>query len=143
MPTYAPNLKLVQSQNGLGVTFNVVNATVFGRHRRAQPFFGGIGGAFSGDIVLPDGYIGHEYEVRESGIEPVVVTIDSGSLPPGLSLIQVSPSDWMIQGTPTTVGTYNYVIKGVSVASGVEGVVNEHITINEDPDEGVGAVGGG
>jgi len=144
MPTYAPNLKTVPCRTGTGAAVDVVDAALWGRHRVPQPLnVSGVGGSFSGDVIFPDSFIGHYYRVDESGIAPTMISISAGALPPGLDLVQVSPSEWAIQGTPTTAGTYDWTLKGVNVASGIEGFVTEHMVIREDPDEGVGAVGGG
>ena len=60
---------------------------------------------------LPDGQIGVPYSQTlqaTGGVTPYTWSIDSGALPPGLSL---SPSTGVISGTPTTAGLSNFTVK--------------------------------
>lgn len=58
--------------------------------------------------TLLDGTVGSSYsDTVETNRENVTTTLDSGTLPPGLSLA----ADGAITGTPTTAGTYNFTIE--------------------------------
>ncbi len=87
---------------------------------------------------LPLGYINHVYAVTWvlTFIGNPVITLQSGTLPPGISLVNN-----VLSGTPTTLGTYIFVLR--LTVGGSTGDATYSITINDDPDEGVGAVGGG
>jgi len=59
---------------------------------------------------LPNGTVGVAYSQQiaaTGGWQPYTWTLDSGSLPPGLSL----SSGGLISGTPTTQGNYNFTVK--------------------------------
>jgi hypothetical protein len=58
---------------------------------------------------LPNGAVGVPYTATlavAGGFPPYVWSVQSGSLPPGLSM----DADGNITGTPTTGGTFNFVI---------------------------------
>ncbi len=95
----------------------------------------------NGNFVLPIGYIGYNYTYTWQFAVPADFTIHSGSLPPGLALIAVSSNIASISGTPTTIGTYTFVVRATIGTSVGDAAFT--ITINNDPDEGVGVVGGG
>src|SRR5208283_3930826 len=60
--------------------------------------------------TLPVGAIGDVYKeglLATGGQQPFTWTIDSGALPPGLSLT----TDGVISGTPTTVGNYGFTLR--------------------------------
>jgi hypothetical protein len=63
-------------------------------------------------VISPTGLIGQLYGpsviVTQGGRPPYTFSILSGSLPPGLS---ISTTSGTITGTPTTVGTYTFVIR--------------------------------
>jgi hypothetical protein len=92
---------------------------------------------------LPDGFINHAYAwTGDSGVgNDFVASIQSGSLPTGLSLSQPTTHSWQIVGTPTTVGGFSFVFRIRRGSS--YGDANCSITIQNDPDSGIGVVGGG
>jgi hypothetical protein len=141
MPTYAPNYKVVPCLSGTLATVNIINAAVWGKRRVPQPFSTFLDAITVTDIVLPVGYIGQAYEYDEGFGTATTMTVSVGSLPPGLALVQITSTSWKISGTPTTLGTYNFTLhstRGAAVSD-----VTTHITILANPDEGIGAVGGG
>lgn len=92
-------------------------------------------------IILPDGFKNHVYEIKESFADlALVISIPSGALPTGLALSNPSPGVWLITGTPTVLGVFNYVIR--LTIGAVHGDTSEQITIYDDPDEGSGGMGG-
>lgn len=94
-----------------------------------------------GDFVLAEAYIGHSYDVSWGFTAPTTLSLLSGSLPPGLFLIQTGPATAGITGVPTTLGVYNFTLRATTgVAFGDS---TFHITVLSDPDEGVGGAGGG
>src|SRR5271165_59719 len=80
---------------------------------------------------LPVGAIGDTYReglAATGGQQPYTWTIDSGALPPGLSLT----ADGVISGTPTTVGNYSFTLRVTDSQSPVKAyqVASTSITIN-------------
>src|SRR5271166_5642958 len=80
---------------------------------------------------LPVGAIGDTYReglAATGGQQPYTWTIDSGALPPGLSLTP----DGVISGTPTTVGNYSFTLRVTDSQSPVKAyqVASTSITIN-------------
>ncbi len=62
---------------------------------------------------LPSGTLNYQYSVSlgaSGGVPPYTWSTTVGSLPPGLNLVSVPP-DWVISGTPTTVGTYPFTLQ--------------------------------
>lgn len=81
--------------------------------------------------TLASAMVGASYHGTVSasgGIGPYTYTLDSGSLPPGLSL-NVDTGD--ISGTPTAGGTYNFQLKATDSASGgpYDGIQSYTITV--------------
>lgn len=74
----------------------------------------------SGDLVLspstlPDGMLSTAYNqsiTASGGVGPYTYAVTSGSLPPGLSL-----SSGVLSGTPTSVGTYAFIISATDTGS--------------------------
>ena len=94
-----------------------------------------------GDFILPTGYVTHAYLYEWAFSANTSFTLQSGSLPPGLTLATISTTTAEIVGTPTAVGTYNFVLRATVGTS--TGDATFHITINADPDEGIGGLLGG
>ena len=66
---------------------------------------------------LQQGQIGTSYNDTvqlECGAEPIIWTLVSGSLPPGLKMVPFPGQDSQlnVQGSPTQSGTYNFVVQG-------------------------------
>ncbi len=100
-----------------------------------------IGQWAGGDLTMPAAYLGHTYNVTWIFATAVTLAVQSGSLPPGLVFNEVDDFTKTITGTPTTLGTYTFVLR--ASRGGGFGDATFHITVNADPDEGVGGVGGG
>ena len=84
------------------------------------------------NTTLPKGTAGKSYSLAlgKGGTAPITWSLESGSLPNGLSLT----STGVITGTPTTDGTFNFTIKAANVmASNIESL---SITIKEDCESG-------
>lgn len=65
---------------------------------------------------LPAGAIGSAYSFSWLyPVSTVTLSIESGSLPPGLSLENVSGATYRIHGTPTTAGTYTFTMRATLV----------------------------
>jgi hypothetical protein len=94
-----------------------------------------------GVFTCPSGFVQHAYLLKQSFLIPLTFTLQSGALPPGLSLSQPDNLSFLISGTPTAVGTYDFVIRGTQGSS--SGDAAQEITISADPDEGIGALLGG
>ncbi len=95
-----------------------------------------------GDFILPAGYVSHAYpQYQWAFTVNTSFSLLSGSLPTGLALIAVSSTTASIAGTPTVVGTYDFVLRATIGTS--TGDATFHITVLADPDEGAGGVGGG
>jgi hypothetical protein len=62
--------------------------------------------------ALPSATLNHAYSAAlgaAGGVAPYTWSVTSGNLPPGLNLVSVPPN-WVISGTPTTVGTYPFTL---------------------------------
>ena len=91
-----------------------------------------LGLPFIGEILLPNGVVGEPYDVEEEcdppgATTPITFSISSGSLPPGLSLTYAGNA-WEISGTPTTAGTYGFVLE----ASNATGNTTRSLSITVD-----------
>src|SRR5208283_5939551 len=83
-------------------------------------------------LTLPVGAIGDVYReglVATGGQQPYTWTIDSGTLPPGLSLT----TDGVISGTPTTVGNYGFTLRVTDSQSPVKAYQVGSTSININP----------
>src|ERR1035437_3204714 len=82
----------------------------------------------SSAATLPDGMIGNAYSqtlTETGGTAPFGWTVQSGTLPPGLSLSSVG----VISGVPTAQGTFPFL---VVVTDSLASTANKIITINID-----------
>ena len=71
-------------------------------------YFASIGTLKIMNPALPSATLSHNYSAAlgaAGGVAPYTWSVTSGNLPPGLNLVSVPPN-WVISGTPTTVGTY-------------------------------------
>ena len=78
---------------------------------------------------LPDGEIGFAYSrslAATGGTSPYSWSLSSGALPNGLSLVSFSG---VISGTPTGIGTWNFMVKVTDSAGGIA-MKNLSITIS-------------
>jgi hypothetical protein len=92
-------------------------------------------------FTCPVAFINHLYTLKQNFLVPLGFNLQSGTMPPGLSLTQLDSQTFLISGTPTTLGTYDFVIRGTQGAA--FGDILCEIVVNADPDEGAGGVGGG
>lgn len=117
MSTYAPDFVSVLGKNHLGDSVTLVNAAIWGRGFKPQPFTtAGITAPLVwGTFGFPDGYVGQSYQTQwfiENIDEPLVYTLQSGSLPTGLTLSNIgATAEGQISGTPTVSGTYTFTIR--------------------------------
>lgn len=64
-------------------------------------------------LTFPDGYVSNPYSYAwdlTPAAAPTTYTLNSGSLPPGLSLHSPSGDIGNVSGTPTTVGVYTFTL---------------------------------
>ena len=88
-------------------------------------------------ISPPTGYVGNPYFFGwdlSPASAPTTYSLFSGSLPPGLSLNSPSADLGNVSGTPTTVGTYSFVV----TATNAYGSANQPMTIVISFPSGVG-----
>lgn len=148
MSTYAPDIVTVPTRDHLGSDINLINAAIYPRGFIPQPFraAGIVAPVVWGIFEFPDGYIGQSYFTEwyiENVDQPVLYTLQTGSLPDGLSLNDVgSPltAEGSITGTPTTTGTYNFTLR----ATGPNATADQDFTIiiHAAPASGSSFVGG-
>lgn len=70
-------------------------------------------------VTLPSLVVGSPYSATltaSGGISPYMFSVASGSLPPGLVLSAASAASATLSGTPTTPGSYQYVILATDAA---------------------------
>ncbi len=91
---------------------------------QAQPFTQNWSGQ---DYVLPSAYLTHVYEIDFTFASSAAISLLSGSLPAGLSLSTVSPTQVQILGSPTALGTSNFTLRSTVGAS--TGDATFHITV--------------
>jgi uncharacterized repeat protein (TIGR03803 family) len=129
-----------QSTSGsLSVTLPTIGTYVFayscgGIQTAVTTVTVGTGGPSITNPSLPNGTVGAAYSQSLNavgGTAPYTWSIISGSLPPGLSL---SPSTGGISGTPTQVGTDNFVVQVAdSESTPATATASFSITINPVP----------
>jgi len=93
------------------------------------------------EVFFPDGYVGLPYLFDQFFSGEPLVSVVSGSLPPGLTLIQPDTNEWQVTGTPTTPGDYTATIRFERAGAFSDYIT--HIHISADPDSGSGFAGGG
>jgi hypothetical protein len=69
-----------------------------------------------------DGFrtINYSQSFQANGTTPITVTVQSGSLPTGLSLSLVTGSTYKIAGTPSVIGTYSFTLRAVNTYGTVD-----------------------
>ena len=62
--------------------------------------------------TLPDGFLETAYtaNIIAEGLDPIILSLEDGNLPPGLTLA----TDGTISGTPTTEGTFKFMVKATN-----------------------------
>lgn len=53
--------------------------------------------------------------ITPTGKGPFVITVQSGDLPPGLSLSQTSSGAWVLSGTPSAPGNYTFTLQATNL----------------------------
>jgi hypothetical protein len=144
---FVVNLKYVASRTGAGVTVSVPDAALWGRRYKPQPFLaaGIVSPELWGNFVFAPAYAGVYYKFQwycENQNQPVVFSLFSGTLPPGLVLSNVgSTAQGQIDGTPTAAGTYNFTLLATGPTN--TGKKDFTIVVAPSPDTGSSGVGGG
>lgn len=92
------------TQSGYGPTIGYVD--IGAASADATPF-----GSWAGAAYLPDGYLTKIYLWEAFYLVDVVVTVASGALPPGLSIVQPDSKTYQITGVPTALGTYPFILR--------------------------------
>jgi len=149
MPTYAPDFVVVPCKTGTGATVNLVNAALYGKSWKPQPFLaaGIVQPELWGQFTFGPAYVGNYYREQwyiENQNQPLVYTLLTGSLPPGLSLTNLgtpNTAEGQIDGTPTTVGTYNFTLHAAGPT--VSGDKSFTIVVNPATGGVTGGCGGG
>jgi hypothetical protein len=90
--------------------------------------------------TLPYGYVGYFYAWKWGFSQPTVGSIISGTLPPGVALVQLAPTVIGLIGTPTAIGGYDFTIRTTVGTS--FGDAPFEINIFADPDQGSSFVSG-
>jgi len=124
----------IPSANALDQSVTMINAGMFGRRRRPQPFANALIELFLGsDVQFPDAKLGLPYLVQWAFISSstAVMTLFSGSLPPGLTWQQVSGSVWKVSGTPTAIGSYTFQLQ--VLVGNTSGYITLHINSSPVP----------
>lgn len=91
--------------------------------------------------ILSPGYLNHTYNWKYSLGIAATFTLQSGTLPTGLTLAQVDANTVQLTGTPTAIATFLFTLRATVGTS--YGDASYSLDILDDPDEGTGAVGGG
>lgn len=82
-----------------------------------------VAGPLWGTFSFADGFVGVPYsqawDMPTSALT-VTYSVQSGSLPPGLSLSALSGNQAKISGTPTAAGTYNFTLRAVNTYGTVD-----------------------
>ena len=71
-------------------------------------------------VTLPNATVGAAYSSSISGVDgstPYNWSVSSGTLPPGLFLTVATLHAVLIEGSPTTVGTYNFTIQMIDASN--------------------------
>lgn len=140
MSTFNPNFAMIAATDAFGLSFQLPDQGLLTRLFYAQVIlFSGSGTWRNGTVYLADGFVGEHYNNTWDADYPFSMEISAGSLPPGLSLIQLDATKYEIDGTPTTVGAYTFDVR----FGGSGGFTDTmYITINPTPDSGSSFVGG-
>jgi hypothetical protein len=94
--------------------------------------------------ILPDAFVGHLYVLDFVFSVATTLTLQSGSLPPGLSVVTINATEAQIVGTPTGVidQTYTFTLRSSISGGGFSDAIYS-VVVRDDPDQGSGGVGGG
>ena len=107
----------IPCKTSTNATVILINAALFGHHWLPQPFLaaGLINPVVWGDFSFGPGYVGELYDTEwyiENVDLPIVYTLVSGALPPGLTLQNIgSTARGSISGTPTASGLYGFTLR--------------------------------
>jgi hypothetical protein len=145
---FAVDWNNVLCKDGTGSPVILVNAGLYGRRWLPEPFTStGIQNPeIWGSFEFGPGYVGEAYLVEwyiENITQPVVFTLDSGTLPPGLTLSNIgNTARGQIDGTPTVAGTFNFVLRAKGPSANATKPFTIEITDIIPPEEGTGFVSG-
>jgi hypothetical protein len=146
---YTANLLYVPCKTGTGADVNVVDAALWGRRFKPQPFMpAGISNPeLWGDFAMPDGFVNVAYLSEwycENQNQPIVYTLLTGTLPPGTTITNVGTPNTArgrLSGAPTTQGSFTFTLRATGPT--VYGDKSFTVNIGPAPASGAGGVGGG
>jgi hypothetical protein len=144
---FVVNLKYVKSRTGAGSDVLVPDAALWGRRYKPQPFLaaGIVSPELWGNFVFAPAYVGVYYKFQwycENQNQPVLFSLVSGTLPPGLVLSNIgSTAQGQIDGTPTAVGSYDVTLRAVGPTNTGDKAFT--VVVGPSPDTGSSGVGGG
>jgi hypothetical protein len=118
-PTYAANMVVIPFMDYAGDEIDMVNSGLYPRRYVPEPNFSNIiSPVIWGDFVFSPGYVGKLYLFEwflENVAQPVVFSLSSGALPPGLTLSTVGITALgAVSGTPTTLGIYSFSLRATA-----------------------------
>ncbi len=91
--------------------------------------------------ILSDGFLGHPYNWKLVFSQAVDIVLQSGTLPTGLVLTKVDPQSIQLAGTPTVATQFVFTLRATIGTS--YGDSTYQLTVNANPDEGIGGLLGG
>jgi hypothetical protein len=119
-PGIALNLIPLTWVDGTGTVVVIPNAGLYPRRWIPQPFIAGslINPQIWGTFNFGPAYIGYYYREQwylENVSQPVVFTLESGTLPPGLLLSDIGDeAEGQIEGIPTALGLYTFSLRATA-----------------------------
>jgi hypothetical protein len=112
---YTPGLFYIPTENAAGDPVRLVNAIMLGFTYIPEPVLFQHNPVLWGNFLFGPGYVGHDYREQwflENVTQPVVFSLNSGSLPPGLELRTIgTTARGQIAGTPTDAGLYAFALR--------------------------------
>jgi hypothetical protein len=145
--SFVPHWSNIRCRDGTGSPVTLVNAGLYGRHWLPEPFTtAGIQNPeIWGEFEFGPGYVNELYMVSwyiENIQQPVTFTLDSGILPPGLTLSNVGlTAQGQIDGFPEQAGLFDFVLRATGPTADATKPFSIEI-IELPPDEGSGFVSG-
>lgn len=146
--SFVPHWSNIRCLDGTGSPVTLVNAGLYGRRWVPEPFTtAGIQNPeIWGTFAFGPGYLGTDYLASwyiENIAQPVVFTLDSGILPPGLELSTIGDTaQGQIAGIPTEAGIFHFVLRATGPTANATKPFSIEITDIIPPEEGTGFVSG-